>query len=65
MNKKLVQLIITLVSTIILVTAMILINRYTSFSSKVVKTVINDLLGVGIIFNAAYGIYNFCNKNSD
>ncbi len=65
MNKKLVQLIITLISTIILVTAMILINRYTSFSSKVVKTVINDLLGVGIILNAAYGIYNFCNKNSD
>ena len=65
MNKKLVQLIITLVSTIILVTAMILINRYASFSSKVVKTVINDLLGVGIILNAAYGIYHFCNKNSD
>ena len=65
MNKKIVHLIVALVSTIILVVAMILINKYATFSEKTVKTVINDLIGVGIILNAAYGIYNFSNKNNN
>lgn len=64
-NKKIVHLIVALVSTIILVVAMILINKYATFSEKTVKTVINDLIGVGIILNAAYGIYNFSNKNNN
>ena len=62
MNKKIIHLIIALVGTILLALALIFINKYATFSSKTIKTVINDLIGVAIIINDGYAIYNFCNK---
>lgn len=62
MNKKIIHLIIALVGTILLTLALIFINKYATFSSKTIKTVINDLIGVTIIINDGYAIYNFCNK---
>ena len=63
MNKKIIHLIIALVGTILL--ALIFINKYATFSSKTIKTVINDLIGVTIIINDGYAIYNFCNKTEN
>lgn len=65
MNKKIIHLIIALVGTILLVLALIFINKYATFSSKTIKTVINDLIGVTIIINDGYAIYNFCNKTEN
>lgn len=51
--------------TILLALALIFINKYATFSSKTIKTVINDLIGVAIIINDGYAIYNFCNKTEN
>lgn len=65
MNKKIIHLIIALVGTVLLALALIFINKYATFSSKTIKTVINDLIGVAIIINDGYAIYNFCNKTEN
>lgn len=65
MNKKIIHLIIALVGAILLALALIFINKYATFSSKTIKTVINDLIGVTIIINDGYAIYNFCNKTEN
>ena len=65
MNKKIIHLIIALVGTILLALALIFINKKATFSSKTIKTVINDLIGVTIIINDGYAIYNFCNKTEN
>lgn len=65
MNKKIIHLIIALVGTILPALALIFINKYATFSSKTIKTVINDLIGVTIIINDGYAIYNFCNKTEN
>ena len=65
MNKKIIHLIIALVGAILLALALIFINKYATFSSKTIKMVINDLIGVTIIINDGYAIYNFCNKTEN
>lgn len=63
MNKKNAHLIIALLETIILALALILINKFASFSSNSLKTIVNDLIGVAIIIIDSYAIYNFASKN--
>lgn len=62
MNKKIINLIIALIITILLVLALIFINKYATISIKAIKTAINDLIGVSLIIADGYAIYNFCNK---
>lgn len=63
MNKKYDHLIIALLETIILALTLILINKFASFSSNSLKTIVNDLIGVAIIIIDSYAIYNFASKN--
>lgn len=63
MNKKNAHLIIALLETIILVLALIFINKFASFSSSSLKTIVNDLIGAAIIIIDSYAIYNFASKN--
>lgn len=63
MNKKYAHLIIALLETIILALALIFINKFASFSSNSLKTIVNDLIGVAIIIIDSYAIYNFASKN--
>lgn len=63
MNKKNAHLIIALLETIILALALIFINKFASFSSNSLKTIVNDLIGVAIIIIDSYAIYNFASKN--
>lgn len=63
MNKKNAHLIIALLETIILALTLIFINKFASFSSNSLKTIVNDLIGVAIIIIDSYAIYNFASKN--
>ena len=63
MNKKNTHLIIALLETIILALALIFINKFASFSSNSLKTIVNDLIGVAIIIIDSFAIYNFASKN--
>lgn len=63
MNKKNAHLIIALLETIILALALIFINKFASFSSNSLKTIVNDLIGVAIIIIDSDAIYNFASKN--
>lgn len=65
MKNKYIHLVFVLLITIFGLVGMILLNKYSSFTTKNMKTLTNDCLGIAILINVGYGIFNFAKSHEE